>query len=162
MADSSDKGFVSRLYGITGDTYLMMGDTVKAFSLYEKALEIFPGNLLVLNNYAYFLALKGTDLDKAERMSRKTVEADPTNTTFLDTFAWIFFKQGQYGLAKIYIERAVANSEEPNKEILEHYGDILWFNKEYDEARKQWKKAAQLENPSESLLKKVEVGSYYP
>jgi len=162
VADSSDKGFVSRLYGITGDTYLMMGDTVKAFSFYDKALEVFPGNLLVLNNYAYFLALKGTDLDRAERMSRKTIEADPTNTTFLDTFAWIFFKQGQYGLAKIYIERAVANSEEPNKEILEHYGDILWFNKEYDEARQQWKKAAQLENPSESLLKKVEVGSYYP
>jgi Tfp pilus assembly protein PilF len=118
--------------------------------------------LLVLNNYAYFLALKGTVLDRAERMSRKTIEADPTNTTFLDTFAWIFFKQGQYGLAKIYIERAVANSEEPNKEILEHYGDILWFNKEYDEARQQWKKAAQLENPSESLLKKVETGAYYP
>jgi len=159
-ANSEDKGFISRLYGITGDTYLLLNDTIKAFDLYEKALSAYSGNLLVLNNYAYYLAVGGKDLSKAEKMSRKTIEADPKNATFLDTFAWVFFKQGQFSLAKIYIERAISNEPDPNAEVLEHYGDILWFNQEPDAARQQWEKAAQVENPSDTLLRKVETGIY--
>jgi len=160
VSKPEDKAFISRLYGISGDTYLLLNDTVKAFSLYEKALDEFPGNLLVLNNYAYYLTVSGSDLSKAERMSRKTIEADPKNSTYLDTFAWIFFKLGKYSLAKIYIERAISNEKNPGPEIVEHYGDILWFNSEKDEAKKQWQKAAELQNPSENLLKKVESGTY--
>ena len=44
--------------------------------------------------------------------------------------------------------------------MLEHYGDILWFNGEKEAAKVQWKKAAELEDPSEILLKKVETGEY--
>lgn len=161
VSNPDDKAFISRLYGISGDTYLQLNDTVKAFSLYEKALEEFPANFLVLNNYAYYLTVSGLDLSKAEKMSRKTIEADPKNSTYLDTFAWIFFKLGKYSLAKIYIERAIANEKDPGPEIVEHYGDILWFNSEKEEAKKQWKFAAELKNPSETLLKKVETGAYF-
>jgi tetratricopeptide (TPR) repeat protein len=162
VANPDDKAFISRLYGITGDTYLLLNDTAKAFSLYDKALEEFPGNMLVLNNYAYYLSVSGSDLSKAERMSRKTIEADPKNSTYLDTFAWIFFKLGKYSLAKIYIERAMSNEKNHSHEIVEHYGDILWFNDEKENARLQWKKAAELDDPSAILLKKVELGTYIP
>ncbi len=160
LANAEDKGFISRLYGLCGDTYLLRGDTVTSFEYYEKALSVNPSNLLVLNNYAYYLAVSGKNLSKAERMSRKTIESDSKNVTFLDTFAWIFFKQGQYGLAKIYIERAMNIESEPGVEVLEHYGDILWFNNLQKEALEQWKKAAKLENPNPTLLMKVEKGKY--
>ncbi|NLT04304.1 MAG: tetratricopeptide repeat protein [Bacteroidales bacterium] len=160
VADPADKGFVSRLYGLTGDTYLLQGDTLAAFDFYEKALAAFAGNVLVLNNYAYYLALSGKDLSKAERMARKAFDAEPRNATYLDTFAWVFFKQGQFSLARIYIERALEYESEPGTELLEHYGDILWFNGDLDGARIQWKKAAQLENPNDALLQKVETGQY--
>lgn len=160
VADPEDKGFVSRLYGLTGDTHLLLGDTLAAFDLYEKALAAFAGNVLVLNNYAYYLSLTGKDLSKAERMSRKTVEAEPRNATYLDTFAWVFFKQSQFSLARIYIERALEYEPEPGPELLEHYGDILWFNGDKEGAKAQWKKAAQLENPNNALLQKVETGLY--
>lgn len=162
VANHDDKAFISRLYGITGDTWLQLKDTVKAFDYYEKALEEFAGNLLVLNNYAYYLAESGTDLSKAERMSRKTIESDPKNATYLDTFAWIYFKLEKYSLARIYIERAISNEPEPGSVVLEHFGDILWFNSEKNLAKEQWKKAAELENPSEKLLRKVESGTYIP
>lgn len=162
VSKNEEKPFISRLYGITGDAYLLLNDTIKAFEYYEKALEEFQGNLLVLNNYAYYLAVLGRDLSKAERMSRKTIEADPKNSTYLDTFAWIFFKLEKYSLAKIYIERAIANEKDPGPEIVEHYGDILWFCSEKEEAKKQWKKSAELNNPSETLLKKIETGTYVP
>ena len=155
-----DNGFLSRMYGLIGDSYNALKEKAKAFDYYEKALVAFPGNILVLNNYAYYLCEDSTDLGKAERMSRKTIEAEPKNATYLDTFAWIFFKEEKYSLAKIYIERAVANELDPSSVILEHYGDILWFNGEQDAARTQWKKALELENPSEVLVQKVKTGTY--
>ena len=155
-----DNAFISRVYGLIGDSYLSQKDKNKAFNYYDKALDTFAENLLVLNNYAYFLSEGSGDLAKAERMSRKTIDAEPKNATFLDTFAWIFFREGKYGLAKIYIERAIANETEPSSVILEHYGDILWFNGEQDAAREQWKKALKLQEPSETLLKKVQTETY--
>lgn len=160
ISKPEDKMFISRMYGLIGDSYLSLKEMENAFDYYEKALAEFPGNVLVLNNYAYYLSEKGGDLAKAERMSRKTIEAEPKNPTYLDTFAWIFFKEEKYGLAKIYIERAVANERDPSSVILEHYGDILWFNGEQDAALAQWKKALTLENPSDILLQKVQTGKY--
>ena len=37
------------------------------------------------------LAKQKRNLKKAERMSAKTVEAEPSNAIYLDTYAWIFF-----------------------------------------------------------------------
>jgi len=160
ISKPEDKMFISRMYGLIGDSYLALKEMEKAYDYYDKALAEFPGNILVLNNYAYYLSEEGGDLAKAERMSRKTIEAEPKNSTYLDTFAWIFFKEEKYGLAKIYIERAIANEQDPSSVILEHYGDILWFNGEQDAARIQWKKALTLENPSDILLQKVQTGMY--
>lgn len=160
VSKPEEKAFISRVYGLIGDSYLTLKNTNKAFEVYEKALEVHPGNILVLNNYAYYLSEEGSDLAKAEKMSRKTIEAEPKNSTYLDTFAWIFFKEEKFGLAKIYIERALANEQDPSSVLLEHYGDILWFNGEQDAAREQWKKATKLQDPSEILLQKVETGTY--
>lgn len=160
LADQTDIGFVSRLYGLCGDMYLLQKDTTAAFDYYEKAMAVNPNNILVLNNYAYYLAVSGKELAKAERMSRKTIEADPKNVTFLDTYAWVFFKQGEFRLAKIYIERAIENETNPGVEVLEHYGDILWFNQDSTGALVQWKKASKLENPNPTLLMKVQTGRY--
>ena len=65
--------------------------------------------MLDLNNYAYYLSLVGRDLDKAERMSGKVIERFPNNSTYLDTYAWILFKKGNYTLAKFYMETAIKN-----------------------------------------------------
>jgi tetratricopeptide (TPR) repeat protein len=159
-APIDDPSFQSRVYGLMGDAYMLLQDRQKAFQNYDKALVAHPGNVLVMNNYAYYLSEVGEDLTKAEMMSRKTIDADPKNPTFLDTYAWIFFKEERYSLAKIYIQRAIENEPDPSSIILEHYGDILWFNKEIDAAMEQWKKALELNNPSTELVKKVETGTY--
>jgi tetratricopeptide (TPR) repeat protein len=162
VSKPDDNTFISRVYGLIGDAYLYLKDRKTCYENYEKALAVHAGNILVLNNFAYYLSEDDTDLAKAERMSRLTIDAEPKNATYLDTYAWIFFKEGKYSLAKIYIERAVANEPEPSSTILEHYGDILWFNQEKEAAMEQWKKALELENPSEALLEKVETGNYIP
>ena len=108
--------------------------------MYEKALSYNASNIPVLNNYSYFLAMEGRDLDKAERMSAQTVKAEPDNATYLDTYAWIFFKQGNYSLARIYLQNALDKTKEPSAELFEHYGDILFMLGEVDEAVTYWQR----------------------
>ena len=79
-------------------------------------------NVVVLNNYSYFLSLEKKDLKKAERMSAQCIKLEPDNATYLDTYAWIFFVQGNYTLAKIYIESALEKDKTKSAELVDHYG----------------------------------------
>jgi Tfp pilus assembly protein PilF len=102
------------------------------------------------------------DLKKAERMSSKTVELEPKNSTYLDTYAWILYQQGNYSLAKFYIERAIDNltKEEDPGVVLEHYGDILWMNskdtkKDDGKALEIWQKSYDAGNKTDELKQKI-------
>ncbi len=151
----------SDFYGQIGDIYHMQKNDTKAFKYYEEALEINPHNLHVLNNYSYYLSLKKRDLDKAEKMSSITVKAEPTNATFLDTYAWILFEQEAYVLSKIYIEKAIEYSDDDiSAEVYEHYGDILAMSGDLDKAIEQWKKARELGADSKVLKKKIKRKKY--
>ncbi|MBO6307151.1 MAG: tetratricopeptide repeat protein [Paludibacteraceae bacterium] len=79
------------------------------YALYERILELDPGNLLVLNNYAYHLATHRGDLQRAERMSAVTIREEPDNPVYLDTYGWVLHKQGQDELALFYLRRAQQN-----------------------------------------------------
>ena len=115
---------------------------------------------MVLNNYSYYLSVLGKDLDKAERMSAKTIEIEPGNATFLDTYAWILFKKGQFLEAKFIIERAIDNMDEPSGVVVEHYGDILFKNGNINGALEQWKKALEIGGHSDLLEQKIERKEY--
>ena len=154
--DSTDTEHRSMFLGGMGDAKFSMGDTIGAFALYDQAIEIDPNNVSILNNYAYFLMLCNRDLDKAERMSAKTVQAEPQNATFLDTYAWVFYKRKEYTMAQLYIEMAIKNERRPSSDIYDHYGDILLAVGNKQEALKQWKKALELDAGNKELLEKVE------
>lgn len=154
--DSTDTEHRSMFLGGMGDAKFSMGDTIGAFALYDQAIEIDPNNVSILNNYAYFLTLCNRDLDKAERMSAKTVQAEPQNATFLDTYAWVFYKRKEYTMAQLYIEMAIKNERRPSSDIYDHYGDILLAMGNKQEALKQWKKALELDAGNKELLEKVE------
>ena len=162
LVDSvEDKELYSDLLGGKGDVMVELGDTIGAYSLYEKALSIFPGNTSIMNNYAYFLSLSDKDLDKAESMAAKAVNANPNNATFIDTYAWVYFKKKNYDMALFYIKSAINNSDSPSSDIIEHYGDILYMTGDKEEAVKQWEKALELSPDSDILKRKVENKTYF-
>lgn len=142
------------------DATAAKGDTIAAFKLYELSLQFNPDNEGALNNYAYCLSQSGKDLDKAESMAAKAVAASPNNDTYLDTYAWVFFKKGNYPMALLYIKSAMDHSTKQSAEILEHYGDILFFNDMKEQAVEMWEKAFE-QNPTDTnLMRKVETGEY--
>lgn len=108
-----------------GGLYHDEGDSRNAFKHYEKALKIKPDNNLVLNNYAYYLALAGKQLKKAREMSRKTIESEPDNPTYLDTYAWILHLLGQDVEAKAIYKHALLYGGKEHPDILEHYAEVL-------------------------------------
>lgn len=144
-----------------GDVYVELGDSARGFEYYERSLSIAPGNTGTMNNYAYFLSLCGKDLDKAESMAAKAVYSNPNNSTFIDTYAWVFFKKKNYDMALLYIKSAIDNADSPSADILEHYGDILYMTGDKENAVNQWEKALELNPTKEVLQRKVLDKTYY-
>lgn len=98
---------VARFLTSKGDILANSGDTIRAIETYDEAITIDPGNNMALNNAAYFLAITGGDLDKADRYSMRSLKGDELNPTYLDTYAWIQFMKKNYLQAKIYIDVAL-------------------------------------------------------
>lgn len=93
---------------------------------YDALLRFEPNNLMIMNNLAWALCTSGQDLDRAEQLSRTTIMAAPSNSVYLDTYAWILYTKGDYETAFFYIQRAMENATlETKKEITLHYQAIV-------------------------------------
>lgn len=161
LTDSVDYEAVSQIMSSMGDVYYAKGDRDSAFVYYDKAISIDPDNLLALNNCAYYLAVEGRDLDKAEEMSARTIKERPDDATSLDTYAWVMFRKKNYTEAMAYIDKAIANSEDPSEELYHHAGDIYFMNGEPQKALEFWEKALALDPDNELLQRKVKHKTYF-
>ena len=155
---------VSNVFGVLGDIYYQQGKEQEAFAAYDSALVYMEDNIMCLNNYAYYLSLKEEQLDRAEEMSYRTIRQEPENITYLDTYAWILFKKGDYSHARSYMDKVV-NPNKTDEELLaderlmgnliEHAGDIYANLGELETALRFWKLAKQKgDDTCTPLLKK--------
>ena len=124
---------------------------------YERALRLDAHNPLVLNNYAYSLAERGVQLQRAEEMSRRSLEKDSTNSSYLDTYGWILFKLGKFKEAEHYIKKAV-NTGDSSAAVLEHLGDVYYRLNQPDKAKEYWSRALELDIKNSTLKEKVGRG----
>ena len=131
IKEDSDPIIVSDFYAVMGDILHQKGLAEEAFAAYDSCLVWKDDNMGCLNNYAYYLSERGERLTKAEEMSFKTIKAEPKNSTYLDTYAWILYMEERYAEAQIYIEQAIQNMDESqdNSVILEHAEKIKLKNK---------------------------------
>lgn len=151
-----DEKLKVEFYTYLGESYRKLGEHEKSDQAFDDALTLDPQNILLLNNYSYYLALRKETLTKAETMSRKCIEMQPKNATFLDTHAWVLFQNEKYTEALQYIEQAIENGGDSNASIVEHYGDILFKNNKKDNALQQWQKAMDMGGGSDKLQQKIE------
>ena len=150
----SNKEFVSDFYAIMGDILHEKGKSTEAYAAYDSCLQWKPDNISCLNNYAYFLSEEDKDLDKAELMSKKTIDEEPENPTYLDTYAWILFKQQHYEEAQKYIDKVLELSPSPDATLLEHAGDIYSKTGNTKEAVAFWKRALEGKSKNAKLIRK--------
>ncbi|MHC4075103.1 MAG: tetratricopeptide repeat protein [Planctomycetota bacterium] len=99
-----------------------------AIALYESLLEKMPNNSSVLNNLAYILAEADVKLQKSLEYARRAHKARPNNASFLDTYSYALYKNGQYQQAAKYLLAAMQQYEKGKisvpAEVYEHLGQI--------------------------------------
>ena len=156
----SDRDGIAQLYSLKGQFYYSNGMTDQAFICYDSALVYNPDETVSLNNYAYFLSLQGRNLEQALAMSARTLEKEPLNATYLDTYAWILFKLQRYEEALSYLEKALRYMDEDNADIYEHYGDVLYMCGEKEKALENWHRAVQLNSESTTIERKIKEEKY--
>lgn len=162
----SEPETVSDMYSCLGDLYHSCNRKEEAFTAYDNALKYNENNLECLNNYAYFLSLEKKELDKAFEMSKRTIDTEPNNPTFLDTFSWILFTKRQYAQALIYINQTIKNLPDEEREnassasLYSHAGDIYFKNGKRQEAFEFWKHALKVSDDKDltkELTKKIKL-----
>lgn len=179
IKDDSYAAEAAAVYSFLGDVLYGMGQADEAFEAYETAVGYNPDDISCLNNYAYYLSVQDERLDDAERMSRRTIEEEPDNATYLDTYAWILFKKGDYEGARMYIDRALSALEttadtlataddstatdlsaEASEEMLEHAGDIYYMCGEASIALDYWQRALLAGGDGKALRRKIKTKKY--
>ena len=165
----SDPDIVSDFYAIMGDILYKKHLPDEAFAAYDSCLQWKDDNITALNNYAYYLSEENRELKKAEQMSARTVKAEPTNSTYLDTYAWILFLQRRYDEARAYIDRALENdsttdstgstdaSHGPSAVVLGHAGDIYAQCGDRRRAAELWQQAIQAGGDKAVLERKIKA-----
>lgn len=133
----------SELWAYIGDVYHMQGDMRRTFRAYDKSLRYFADNVMVLNNYAYFLTLADKELDRAFSMASRVMALESGNSTYIDTYAWVLYKLGRLEEAKRAMQQALSLDRRQSADLAAHYGDILWDLGEKFMAETYWKRAVE-------------------
>jgi tetratricopeptide (TPR) repeat protein len=143
---------------LKAESYYRLKNYHRSDSLFEEVLKINPENVPIINNYAYYLSVRGEKLQRAKELGEKLIELSPDNASHLDTYGWILFMLEDYEQAEIYLKKALEMMQESRSVILEHYGDVLFKLGKVEEAIEYWKKAAENEDASKTLKQKIETG----
>lgn len=119
-----NKGYLeAETYGLMAEVYYRTEAYDKAWRCFERCLELRPDDWGTLNNYAYYLAERGIELEKALAMSRRTIEAEPDNANSLDTYAWLLHLLGRDAEGLPYMRKAV--KLDPQSETLQQHLKVM-------------------------------------
>lgn len=104
ISDFSNPEALSSYHQMRGDFLYKLNLTDSAFNEYERSLEYNPMNAGAQNNAAYFMACEGVNLSRARELIEDAVSNEPNNPTYLDTYAWVLFKEKDYQGARVQID----------------------------------------------------------
>ncbi|RKX17747.1 MAG: hypothetical protein DRP35_10395 [Candidatus Zixiibacteriota bacterium] len=155
---SDSVGVQNQFYTYLGESYYHLKKQDSAFYYFDLAVTGDSTNYSLMNNYSYYLALADTGLDKALSMIKRVIKQYPENQTYLDTYAWVLYKQKKYEEALRIIDLAVKDGGSSSAAIMEHQGDILYKNGKKEDAILAWEKAMKLGKGSQFLSQKIKEG----
>lgn len=161
MQPEDDTAIVAGMYSILGDIYNTTQQYDLSDSVLDHALRLQPNDAGALNNYAYYLSVRGVRLNDAEAMSKRSLQIQPGAATFLDTYGWILYKQKKYDKAREFIEKAIASDANADGAVWEHLGDIWYKLGDVNKAVENWQKAKQKNTDDPFIDKKISDKKLY-
>lgn len=131
----------SEFYSGMGDAYFGLKNYTEMEKAYENAITTDPLNIAAKNNFAYHLAKANRNLTKAQELITEVLKQQPKSLFYLDTQGYVYFRLKQYEKARQLFEDLLKMGGDRFGEILEHYGDVLFFLGETQKAVEYWEKA---------------------
>lgn len=122
----------------------------------REGLKKFPDNSNMLNALAYFWAEQNRNLDEALKMSKKSIESDPTNGAFLDTLGWIYYQLDQPKEALPLLQQASASTKE-DPVVMSHLADTYAKLGQLSEAIDLWQKVAKADPDNKDVKTKLDA-----
>ena len=138
-----------------GDAYNTIKEYAKSDESFEEILQEDSLNTLILNNYAYYLSVRNTNLQKAEEMSNLSNVLAPGNASYNDTYGWILYQNSQYDEAAKWLLKAENNGGGDSAIILEHIGDTYQKLNNKVIAKEYYLKAIEKEGDKTNLQLKI-------
>ncbi len=117
----------------------------------EKTLVFYPEESFILNALAYLLTETGQITDKIPYYLEIALEKEPDNVNFIDSYAWYYYKTGDYNKAKQTMDRAIKLGFDSSV-IAYHIGAIFHKLSMQDEAVEYYRKAQMLNNDTEAVV----------
>ncbi|MFP4168122.1 MAG: tetratricopeptide repeat protein [Desulfonatronovibrionaceae bacterium] len=132
----------------------MIGEQDRALEVMEQVIAMEPDNPTALNFVGYLLAEMEDNLDRALLLVKNALKQEPTNGYYVDSLAWVLFKQGDLKEAWEQIKQAVELAGD-DPIIWMHYGDIAASLEKWGEAIAGYEKALELDldQPDASRVK---------
>jgi tetratricopeptide (TPR) repeat protein len=138
-----------------GIAYQYAGNAARCDQIFQQALQLAAENPIVLDGYAFALAIRGEKLDEALELIRKADQLAPENARIEATYAWVLSRQKEFEQAARWFEKALQHGGNQDPVTLEHFGDLKFQTEAVDEAVSYWQKAFELGFPSPRLQKKI-------
>lgn len=157
MMSYDNKQLTEEAYTRLGELYNETKEYDKSDKNFDKVIAMNAKNALAKNNHAYYLSLRNEQLEKAEKLSKSSLELEADNPSYLDTYGWILYQLGNYTDALTYINKALDKGGSGSPDVLEHAGDVYYKLGDISKALAYWNKAKEKGNNTPVLQSKIDA-----
>jgi len=150
-----------RFYFQIGEACERNQEFKRADEYLQKCINLSPDFAEALNYLGYMLADRGEQLPRARALIERAVQLEPKNGAYLDSLAWVLFKQNQPQVALPWVLKAMQYSPEPDATVLDHLGEVYMALHQADKAVEAWKKSISIDSdPDERARVKKKLDLY--
>ncbi len=126
-----------------GYVYLLQKDYEKAIANYEKVIELYPNDVLVMNNLALALAEEGKNTARAVDLATKAYTDEPENAAIADTYAFTLIANKQISEALNVVQNALKANPDSSS-LYYRLGQALLADSKLNEGISALQKAVDL------------------
>ena len=151
LSDSSDEK--EAVTFLRGAMFERMKHFDQAEAEFRTVLKMNPNSASALNYLGYMLADRNVRLNEALELIRKAVDQEPTNSAFLDSLGWVYYRMDKLEEAEESLRRALQQYGSRDATVYDHLGDVYMSRSKFKDAIKQWElslKEWQATAPSET------------
>ena len=118
-------------------------------------LEQNPQNAAAYNLLGFSLADRNERLEEAQELITKALEIQPQDRAFIDSLAWVYYRQGNYDQALKLLGSLDEDFINNNADVAYHLGAVYAALGKPEQAKPYLERASQENREAKNLLKKL-------